>query len=60
LDSFQQQTVVAFIDSLLQPKTSAVQRDKSWLLALSVWTYEDIARVRKAQAEINAWHIPAS
>jgi len=60
LDSFQQQTVVAFIDSLLQPKTPAVQRDKSWLLALSVWSDEDIASVHKAQDEINAWNIPAS
>ncbi len=60
LDSFQQQSVVAFIDSLLQPKTPAVPRDKSWLLALSVWTDEDVARVQMAQDEINAWNIPAS
>jgi hypothetical protein len=59
LDSFQQQSVVAFIDSLLQPKTPTVPRDKSWLLALSAWTDEDIARVHKAQDEINAWHFPA-
>ena len=60
LDSFQQQNFVTFIDSLLQPKTPAVQRDKSWLLALSVCTDEDVARVHKAQDEINAWNIPAS
>ena len=49
LDPFRQQSVVAFIDSLLNPKTPAGKRDKSRLLALSVWTDEDVARIRDTQ-----------
>ncbi len=60
LDPLQQQSVMTFIDSLLKPKIPGGKRDKSWLLALSAWTDEDIARVQKAQDEINAWNIPAS
>lgn len=60
LDPFQQQSVAAFIDSLLNPKTPAGKRDKSGLLSLSVWTDEDIARIQAAQDGINAWTIPAS
>ena len=60
LDPFQQQSVVAFIDSLLKPKTPASKHDKSGLLALSVWTDEDIAQIQDTQDRINAWKIPAS
>ena len=60
LDPFQQQSVVAFIDSLLNPKTPAGKRDKSRLLALSVWTDEDVARIQDTQNRINTWNIPAS
>ena len=60
LEPFQQQSVAALIDSLLLPKTSAGKRDKKSLLALSVWTYEDIAQIQETQDRINAWTFPAS
>ena len=60
LDPFQQQSVVAFIDSLLKPKIPGGKRDKSRLLALSVWTDEDVARIQDTQNRINTWNIPAS
>ena len=53
LDPFQQQSVVAFIDSLLKPKTLAGKRDKRELLSLSVWTDEDIAWIQETQDRIN-------
>jgi hypothetical protein len=53
LDPFQQQSVVAFIDSLQNPKTPAGKRDKSRLLALSVRTDEDVARIQDTQNRIN-------
>ena len=60
LDPFQQQTVAHFIDSLLQPNTPAPKRSKKSLLALSVWTDEDIAAIQEVQDRINAWNFPAS
>ena len=60
LDPFQQQSVVAFIDSLVKPKTPAGKRDKRALLSLSVWTDEDIAQIEEAQDRINAWTFPVS
>ena len=54
LDTFQQQAVAALIDSLLNLKTPVSKRDKSRLLALSVWTDEDIAQIQGAQNGINA------
>ena len=60
LDPFQQQSVFAFIDSLLKPKTPEGKRDKKALLSLSIWTDEDIAQIEETQARINAWPLPAS
>jgi hypothetical protein len=60
LDPFQQQSVVAFIDSLLKPQTQTGKRSKKALLSLSVWTDADIAQIEEAQDGINAWTVPAS
>jgi predicted CopG family antitoxin len=60
LDPFQQQSVADFIESLLQPRTSALKRDKKTLLALSAWTDEDIDALQEVQDRINAWSFPAS
>jgi hypothetical protein len=58
LDSFQQQTVLTFIDALLDAQPAAGRRDKRRLLALSLWTDEDIQRIEEAQDRINAWQLP--
>ena len=42
LNLFQQQTVLAFIDSLVNTQPTVGKRDKSQLLNLSIWTEEDI------------------
>ena len=60
LDPFQQQSVAAFIDSLLKPHAPAGKRSKQDLLALSVWSDEDLAQIEAAQDAINAWTLPAS
>ena len=60
LDPFQQQSVADFIDFLLQPKTPATKRDKETLLALSVWTDEDLDAIQEVQDRINAWNFPVS
>ncbi len=58
LDPFQQETVVALIDSLLKAQPVAGKRDKSKLLSLSVWTEQDIQQIEEAQDRINAWQLP--
>ena len=58
LNAFQQQTVVAYIDSLLKTQTAVDKRDKSRLLTLSVWTERDLQPIEEAQARINAWQLP--
>lgn len=60
LDLFQQQTVAAFIDSLLASKTPVSNRDKNGLLTLSIWSEQDIALIQETQDRINAWSFPAS
>ncbi|MEZ4712127.1 MAG: hypothetical protein R3A44_33375 [Caldilineaceae bacterium] len=61
LDFVQQQSVMAFIDSLLKTERSIERRDKNRLLALSVWTDEDLRPIEEAQERINAWpHLPKS
>ena len=60
LDPFQQQSVADFVEFLLRSRTSAGKRSKKELLALSVWTDEDIAQIQEAQDRINAWNFPAS
>ncbi len=52
LDPFQQQSVAAFIDSLLKPQTPAPKRSKQELLALSVWSDEDLAQI---EADLVSW-----
>lgn len=59
LNAFQQQTVVAFIDSLLKAQTVVEKRDKRSLLNLSIWTEQDLQQIEEAQDRINAWQIPA-
>lgn len=59
LNPFLQQTVMVFIDSLLETQTTVGQRDKHRLLDLSLWTEEDVCRVEEAQDRINAWQLPA-
>ena len=49
LNPFQQQTVMALIDSLLSTQTVIQQRDKASLLNLSVWTEEDLQLIEEAQ-----------
>jgi len=58
LNAFQQQTVVAYIDSLLKTQTAVDKSDKSRLLTLSVWTEQDLQPIEEAQARINAWQLP--
>jgi hypothetical protein len=60
LDPFQQQSVADFVEFLLRLKVPAGKRSKKELLALSVWTDEDIAQIQEAQGGINAWNFPAS
>lgn len=60
LDPFQQQSVAAFIDSLLKPQISSGKHDKRDLLTLSVWTDEDIILIQETQDRINAWNFPVS
>ena|GEM_PF-1424584 len=59
LNPFQQQIVVAYIDSLLKTQTVVNKRDKRRLLNLSVWTEQDLQPIEEAQARINAWQLPA-
>jgi hypothetical protein len=59
LNPFLQQTVSAFIDGLLRTQTMTAKRDKSRLLAISVWSDEDIQLIEEAQSRINAWQLPA-
>jgi len=59
LNPFQQQIVVAYIDSLLKTQTVVNKRDKSRLLNLSVWTEQYLQPIEEAQARINAWQLPA-
>ena len=58
LDPFQQQTVLGLINSWLEAQPAAANRDKRRLLALSVWTDEDVQRIEEAQERINAWQPP--
>lgn len=58
LDSFEQETVVALIDSLLESHTQE-KPDKRRLLTLSVWTEEDVQQIIEAQDRINEWQLPA-
>jgi hypothetical protein len=58
LNPFQQQTVLAFVDSLINTQLTTGKRDKSQLLNLSVWTEEDIQPIQEAQERINAWQLP--
>lgn len=58
LDPFQQQAVLNLINSLAEAQSAAAKRDKRRLLALSVWSDEDIQRVEEAQDRINAWQLP--
>lgn len=58
LNLFQQQTVLAFIDSLANTQPTVGKRDKSQLLNLSIWTEEDIQSIQEAQDRINAWQLP--
>lgn len=58
LTLFQQQTVLAFIDSLVNSQPTAGKRDKSQLLNLSIWTEADIQPIQEAQERINAWQLP--
>ena len=58
LHPFQQQTVVALIDSLLKTQTVVDKRDKSGLLNISVWTEQDLQPIEEAQDRINAWQLP--
>jgi hypothetical protein len=48
LDRIQQETVVAFIDSLLESHTLG-KPDKDRLLTLSVWTEEEVQQIIDAQ-----------
>lgn len=57
LDSIQQETVIAFIDSLLLTQ-SVKERDDQWLRSGPVWTDQDVEAIEKAQSEINQWQIP--
>jgi hypothetical protein len=57
LDAVQQETVVAFIDSLLAAQ-AADKRDKQQLLAVTVWTVQDIEQIEEAQDQINQWQLP--
>jgi hypothetical protein len=59
LNPLLQQTVIVFIDSLLETQTTVDQRDKRRLLALSVWNDEDVQRIEEAQDRVNAWQLPA-
>jgi hypothetical protein len=57
LDRVQQETVVAFIDSLIE--TRAVEKpDKRRLLMVSAWTEEDIQQIENAQDRLNEWQLP--
>ncbi|HRW11398.1 MAG TPA: hypothetical protein P5121_40145 [Caldilineaceae bacterium] len=58
LNLLQQQTVLAFIDSLANTQPTVGKRDKSQLLNLSIWTEEDIQSIQEAQDRINAWQLP--
>lgn len=58
LNPFLQQTVSTFIDGLLRTQTTIAKRDKSRLLAISVWSDEDIQPIEEAQGRINAWQLP--
>lgn len=58
LDPLQQEAVVALIDSLLEAQPVAGKRDKRRLLALSVWTEQDIQQIEDAQDWINEWQLP--
>ena len=59
LDTVEQETVLAFIDSLLEAHAAAERRDKRRLLGLSVWTEQDIQQIEDAQDRINQWQLPA-
>ena len=43
LNIWQQQMVVALIDSLVEVQSAAARRDKNRLLSLSIWTEQDIS-----------------
>ena len=58
LNSFQQQTVVAFVDSLLNTQAVVDKRDKRKLLHLSVWSEQEVQLIEAAQDRVNAWQIP--
>ncbi|MEZ4676089.1 MAG: hypothetical protein R2932_17835 [Caldilineaceae bacterium] len=58
LNLLQQQTVLAFIDSLANTQPTVGKRDKSQLLNLSIWTEEDIQSIQEVQDRINAWQLP--
>lgn len=49
LHPFEQQTVVAFVDSLLKTQTVVDKRDKSGLLNLSVWTGDEMIAKEDSQ-----------
>jgi hypothetical protein len=58
LNPFLQQIVSTFIDGLLRTQTTSAKRDKSRLLAISVWSDEDLQPIEEAQSRINAWQLP--
>jgi hypothetical protein len=57
LDRVQQETVVAFIDSLIETR-SVEKPDRRRLLMVSVWTEEDIQQIKDAQDRLNEWQLP--
>lgn len=59
LNPLQQQSVLAFIDSLVKAQSTVDKRDKHQLLTLSAWTEEDIQPIQEAQDRINAWQLPS-
>ena len=58
LNIWQQQMVVALIDSLVEVQSAAARRDKNRLLSLSIWTEQGIQQIEEAQKKVNAWQLP--
>ena len=59
LSAVQQETVAAFIDSMLASQSALANLDKRQLLMTSVWSEDEIKQITDVQDQISKWQLPA-
>lgn len=59
LNAGQIQTVIAFVDRLIREKSVSLDEKRNKLLAVSVWSDEDILMIEQVQESYDRWNLPA-